>query len=189
MSVIIEFFYIFTTNQLNLNDSPMKRSHVLLCLCLLTMLPQAFAQAQAKGSVSDLRFIEGSWKAVWGDRSIDATWSAPAGENIVGYVRVMRDNKVVLYELFAFEQTDGGLVALVRHFGPGLIAREEKETPDHYNFLEAGNGWAMFEKRGEATRVRYEKRSNNGFAIVIGKQQDGEWVFKDFWVFSRVKDR
>lgn len=167
----------------------MKRSYVLFCLCLWTMLPQAFAQTQVKGSISDVRFIEGSWKAVWGDRSIDAVWSAPAGENLVGYVRIMRDNKVVLYELFAFEQTEQGFAALVRHFNPGLIAREEKETPDRYNFMEAGNGWAMFEKQGGATRVRYEKRSNNGFAIVIGKREDGEWVFKDFWVFTRVNDR
>lgn len=167
----------------------MKRSHLLFCLCVLTVLPQAFAQTQAKGSISDVRFIEGSWKAVWGDRSIDAVWSAPAGENMVGYVRVMRDNKVVLYELFAFEQTDQGLAAFVRHFNPGLIAREEKETPDRYNFVEAGNGRALFEKQGEATRVRYERRSDNGFAIVIGKQQDGQWVFKDFWVFTRVNDR
>jgi hypothetical protein len=154
----------------------------------MTMLPLAYAQAQAKkGSISDVGFIDGSWKALANDRSIDAVWSAPAGENIVGYVRVMRDGKVALYELFAFEQTEQGLVALVRHFGPGLIAREEKEKPNLYTFLEAGDGWALFEKQGEATRVRYDKRSADQFAIVIGKQEGAEWVFKVFWVFNRVK--
>jgi len=44
----------------------------------------------------------------------------------------------------------------------------------------------LFEKQGEEVRVRYEKRSENEFAIVIGKPQEGKWVFKDFWVFSRV---
>lgn len=166
----------------------MKPSYLLLWLFLFTTVPGVYAQPQTKrGSVSDVNFIEGRWKADWGDRSLDANWSAPGGENIVGYVRVMKEGAVVLYELFAFEQTEQGLAALVRHFGPGLIAREEKEKPDRYNFMEAGNGWALFEKQGDALRVRYEKRGEDGFAIVLGRPQEGEWVFKDFWTFSRVR--
>ena len=165
----------------------MKQSMLLFSLCLLMTLPQAFAQTQAKGSISDVRFIEGSWKAAWGDRSVDAVWSAPSGQSIVGFVRVIKEGKVTLYELFAFEQTEEGVVVVVRHFSPGLIAREEKETPDRYTFMEAGNGRALFQKQGADVRVRYEKRSENEFAIVIGKPKDGEWVFEDFWKFSRVK--
>lgn len=165
----------------------MKNIYLLLCLCLIISSAESFAQTGKSGSVSDVGFIEGSWKADWGDRTVDAVWSAPAGESIVGYVRVMKAGKVVLYEVFAFEQTAQGLAALVRHFDPGLIAREEKEKPDHYKFLEAGNGWALFEKQGDSMRVKYEQRSQDQFAIVIGKLKDGEWVFEDFWKFSRVK--
>ena len=165
----------------------MKRSYLLLCLCILTTIPAAFAQTKGKGSISDVRFITGNWRAEWGDRIVDAVWSAPSAENIVGFVRVVKEGKVTLYELFAFEQTEQGFAALVRHFNPGLIAREEKETPDRYKFLEAGDGWALFEKQGQATRVRYEKRSDDEFAIVIGRQKEGQWMFEDFWKFSRVK--
>jgi len=165
----------------------MKNTYLLPFLCLMITSTQNFAQTQKAGSVSDVKFIEGSWKADWGDRTIDAVWSAPANESIVGYVRVMKEGKVVLYELFAFERTAQGLSALVRHFDPGLIAREEKEKPDHYKFLEAGKSWALFEKEGDSMRVKYDKRSENEFAIVIGKLKDGAWVFEDFWKFSRVK--
>jgi hypothetical protein len=151
------------------------------------MLPQAFSQTNAKGSISDIRFIEGSWKATAADRSIDAVWSSPSGESMVGYVRVMKEGNVVLYELFAFEQAPDGLVALVRHFGPGLMAREEKENPNRYTFIEAGDGRAIFQKQGEEVRVLYEKRSADEFAIVIGKPEGGKWVFTDFWKFSRTK--
>ena len=162
---------------------------LFLLSCLLTsFLPDARAQSkQNPGSIADIRFIEGSWKAVLPDRSIDAVWSTPIGENMVGYVRVVREGKVSLYELFAFEKTEEGLVALVRHFRPGLIGVEEKDTPNRYRFLEASEGRAYFEKQGEETRVLYEKRSNDQFAIVIGKKDSGDWVYKDFWVFNRVK--
>lgn len=104
----------------------------------------------------------------------------PSGESMVGYVRVMKDGKVVLYELFAFEQGQEGLVALVRHFGPGLVAREEKDNPNRYDFLEAGDGRALFQKQGEDVRVLYERRSTNEFAIVIGKPDGNKWTFTDF---------
>lgn len=154
---------------------------------LITIHAHVYSQAaDNQGSISDIQFIQGSWKATAGDRSIDAVWSSPSGESMVGYVRVMKDGKVSLYELFAFEKTEQGLVALVRHFRPGLIAAEEKDNPNHYKFLEAGSGRAIFQRQGEDTRVLYEKRSADQFAIVIGKPEQGQWVYKDFWVFNRA---
>jgi len=162
----------------------------LLFLFAITLCTTAFSTVYAQGSsgsISDIRFIEGSWKATAQDRTIDAVWSSPVGESMVGYVRVMKDGTPSLYELFAFEPSEEGLVALVRHFRPGMIALEEKDQPDHYTFLEAKVGRAYFEKKGGETRVLYDRRSKNEFAIVIGKKEGGEWVYKDFWVFSRVK--
>lgn len=186
--VSVRILHILGKVFLNLNSQTMKPSYLLLILFVITGLQQAFSQTQGKtGSISDVRFIEGSWRATAADRSIDAVWSQPAGDNIVGYVRVMKEGTVVLYELFAFEQSPEGFMAIVRHFDPGLVAREEKEKPDRYNFLEAGDGWALFEKQGDAVRVRYERRSADAFAIVVGRQQEGAWVFKDFWKFDRVK--
>lgn len=167
----------------------MKRCYFLLLFCLFfILLPETYAQTQQKaGSLSDVGFIEGHWKATSEGSTIEAVWSAPAGDNIVGFVRMMKDGKATLYEMFAFEQTEQGIVVRVKHFKPGLIGLEEKDESDHYNFLEAGKGRATFEKRGESLRVLYEKRSDDKFAIVLGRPQEGEWVYKDFWEFSRVK--
>jgi hypothetical protein len=168
----------------------MKSIQLALSLFLSIVIPLA-ADAQAKqenGSISDIDFIAGSWKAKTGDRAIDAVWSSPLGENMVGYVRVMKDNQPVLYELLAFEQTEQGLVALVKHFKPGLLAMEEKDKCDRYRFLEAGDGRALFEKEGGLVRVLYERRPERQFAIVVGKQEEGKWVFKDFWQFTSTND-
>lgn len=167
----------------------MKKFCFLLLLSLLaTLLPEAYAQTKKKsGSLSDVGFIEGHWKANLDDRSVEAVWSAPSGDNIVGFIRMMKDNKATLYEMFAFEQTEQGLVALVKHFKPGLIGVEEKDKSDRYLFLEAGEGKAIFEKQGEALRVLYEKRAEDQFVIALGKPQEGKWVFKDLFVFNRVK--
>jgi hypothetical protein len=159
-----------------------------ITIVLFLFATSHYATGQAsKGSISDISFLEGRWQATPTGRTIDASWSAPDGKTIVGYVRVLKDGAIALYELFAFEETPNGLVVLVKHFKPGLVGVEEKDKADHYKFLEAGQGRALFEKTSEPVRVLYEKRGENQFAIVIGKPENGNWVFKDFWVFSRMK--
>lgn len=167
----------------------MKKFCFLLLLVLFThFLPAAYAQNnQNLASLSDIAFIEGHWIASDNGKSIEAVWSAPEGDNIVGFIRMMSDGKVTLYELFAFEQTEQGPIALVKHFKPGLVGLEEKDQADRYHFLEAGKDRAIFEKQGESVRVLYEKRPGDKFAIALGKPQGGSWVYDDLWEFKKVK--
>lgn len=163
--------------------------YLLTILMLFTgLLPHAFSQAaKSAGSLTDIGFIQGHWKANHEGTTIEADWTAAEGDNIVGYMRMMKDNKATLYELFAFEQTPQGLIVLVKHFKPGLIGLEEKDKSDRYHFIEASKGRMVVEKQGEPTRVLYEKRAENQFVIALGKQQDGKWAFKDLFVFTKVK--
>lgn len=167
----------------------MKKYFFLWLFCLsVTLLPAAHAQAQQKsGSLSDVSFIQGHWKGMNGATALEAFWSAPEGDNIVGFIRMMKEDKVSLYELFAFEQTAQGPVALVKHFRPGLIGVEEKDKSDRYTFVEASEGRAIFEKQGEPLRVLYERRSADQFVIALGRTQEEKWEFKDLFVFNRVK--
>lgn len=162
-------------------------SNLLLLFLFASLIQETRAQTKhSPGSLADVNFIEGSWEAISNDKSIEAIWSAPVGDNIVGFVRMMKDGKATLYELFAFEQTPNGLMVSVKHFLPNLIGIEDKDESDRYHFLEAGDGWAVFEKQGEDVRVLYEKRSDHEFAIAIGKPHEGKWKFEDFWQFSKA---
>lgn len=137
------------------------------------------------GTLSDVSFVQGSWKATSGDKIVEAVWSAPLGDNMVGFVRILKDNKADLYELFAFEQTSDGLIVSVKHFRPNLIGMEEKEDADRYHFIEADAGRAVFKKLGDEVRVLYEKRSDDEFVIALGTPSNGSWQYKDFWEFSK----
>jgi hypothetical protein len=167
----------------------MKLFYLFFFLIVCTaFVPETFAQNTPKtGSLADISFIQGHWKANLEGTTIEADWTAPEGDNIVGYMRMMKDNKATLYELFAFEQTPQGLIILVKHFKPGLIGVEEKDKSDRYHFIEASKGRMIVEKQGEPTRILYEKRAEDQFVIAVGKQQDGKWEFKDLFVFNRMK--
>lgn len=159
---------------------------VLLFICLL---PAAiFAQTPSKGSFADISFIEGHWKAITEDgRAIEAVWLSPAGDNILGFMRMMNGDKADLYEMLAYEQSDQGLVSLVKHFKPGLIGVEEKDNPNRYIFVEAGKGRAVFQSAAGDLRILYDQRSSNQFAIARGSKENNQWIFKDLFVFNKVR--
>ncbi len=100
---------------------------------------------------------------------------------------MMKDNKVTMYEMLIFEQTEQGPIVLVKHFKPGLVGQEEKDKSDHYKFIKAGKDRATFEKEDGSIRIIYEKRSADQLAIQRGQQKDGRWAFSDLFVFNRVR--
>ena len=144
------------------------------------------AEAQT-GSLKDLAFLDGHWMGTYNGGPIEASWTAPLGNNIVGYIRMIREDKPYLYEIFAFEQTEAGPVARVKHFKPGLISVEEKEVADTYAFIEAKKNQALFEKNDKSVRINYELRKPNQFVIQRGVMKDGNWSFADLFVFERIK--
>ncbi|MGV3587019.1 MAG: DUF6265 family protein [Adhaeribacter sp.] len=159
-----------------------------LLLLFLNLLTPASAQTTPKGgTLADVSFIQGHWKATNDGRDVEGYWMAQNGDNIVGMMRMMKGDKASMYEILAYEQGPQGLVSLVKHFSPGLIGQEEKEKQDRYNFIEASKNRAIFQKEGEALRILYEKRSDNQFVIARGNQQDNKWVYKDLFVFNRIK--
>lgn len=146
----------------------------------------ALAQTVTKGSLKDINFLDGRWKGNYNGGTIEASWTAPEGDNIVGFIRMVKDGKATLYELFAFEQTEKGPVAHVKHFKPGMISLEEKEVSDTYNFIEAKKNEALFEKDDISVRIIYERRSQNQLVIRRGKLENNKWEFIDLFVFNRI---
>ncbi len=160
----------------------MKYALTFAALLLFT----SFAQAQ-KGTLSDLSFLEGHWLGNYNGGPIEASWTAPAAGSIVGYIRMMKDDKPTMYELFVFEQTQDGPVAMVKHFRPGMVALEEKDVHDHYVFQKATGNEALFEKDDASVRIIYERRSPTQLVIRRAVEKDN-WQFADLFVFDKVQD-
>jgi len=147
------------------------------------------AQTPVKGgSFADISFIEGHWKAIAEDgRAIEAVWLGPDGDNMLGFMRMMNNHKADLYEILSYEQTEQGLVSLVKHFKPGLLGQEEKDNPNRYLFVESTKDRAIFQNPTGDLQILYEKRSPTRFAIARANKDGDKWVFNDLFVFDRVK--
>lgn len=161
------------------------------CLLALVILSttnyfSSYAQTTKTGTLNDISFLDGRWLGTYNGGPIEASWTAPAGNNIVGFIRMIKNDQPSLYEIFAFEQTDKGPVALIKHFKPGMISLEEKDVRDRYLFIEAKKNQALFEKDDVSVRIIYELRTQNQLVIQRGKMEDGKWVFVDLFVFKRI---
>jgi hypothetical protein len=170
----------------NINFLNQMKKSFLSLLVSLSLLITLTAQAQT-ASLADVAFMEGRWRGTFNGGPIEASWIAPVGDNLTGFMRMMKDNKVTMYEMLIFEQTEQGPIVLVKHFKPSLVGQEEKDKSDRYKFIEAGKEKALFEKEDGSIRIIYEKRGKDQLAIQRGQQKDGKWAFADLFVFNRVK--
>jgi hypothetical protein len=160
----------------------------LFLFCFLVTASLHAQTASKIGSLADVSFMEGRWLGNFNGGPIESCWIAPVGDNLTGFMRMMKDNKVTMYEMLVFEQTAQGPVVLVKHFKPGLIGQEEKDKSDRYRFIEAGKDKAIFEKEDGSIRIVYEKRSVDQLVIQRGTPKEGTgWVFSDLFVFNRVR--
>ncbi len=171
----------------------MKTIYLILSVlfCFLLTLSTHAQTATKTGSLADVAFMEGHWRGTFNGGPIEASWIAPVGDNLTGFMRMMKDNKVTMYEMLIFEQTEQGPIVLVKHFKPGLIGQEEKDKSDRYRFIEGGKEKALFEKEDGSIRIIYEKRSPDQLAIQRGQKEGtgptARWAFNDLFVFNRVQ--
>ena len=158
---------------------------ILLCLC--TIVATYAQNAPKTGTLADVSFMEGRWLGTFNGGPIEAAWIAPAGDNLTGFMRMMKDNKVTMYEMLIFEQTEQGPIVLVKHFKPGLVGQEEKDKSDRYRFISAQKDRALFEKEDGSIQIVYEKRGSDQLVIQRGQSKDGNWRFTDLFLFNRVR--
>lgn len=168
-----------------------KQISFFILLFSLLSLNESQAQVSKPGTLNDISFLNGRWKGNFNGGTIEACWTAPEGNNIVGFIRMIKDDKPTLYELFAFEQTEKGPVAHIKHFKPGMISLEEKEVSDTYNFIEAKKNQALFEKDDASVRIIYELRTQTQLVIQRGKMEVvtgsvPKWTFEDLFIFKRI---
>ena len=173
------------------NASRMRQILSLVFVFSISSASLSFAQTITPGTLNDISFLDGRWKGTYNGGPIEASWTAPEANNIVGFIRMSKDEKPSLYELFAFEQTEKGPVAHVKHFKPGMISLEEKEISDTYNFIEAKKNQALFEKDDASIRIIYERRTQTQLVIQRGKLEEvagstPKWVFVDLFVFKKI---
>jgi Domain of unknown function (DUF6265) len=151
------------------------------------------ATAGAEGckttTVADLGWFAGAWEGELDGGRIEEHWSAPAGTNVMGMFRYVKDGKVVFYELMAIDQEAEGPALRIKHFYGDLTGWEEKAEVVDFRCVAAAPGqitWSRPKGQGE---VKLSYRSEAGkLAAVLDKTDTGPRVIEEF-AYTRIGGR
>lgn len=160
---------------------PTPRIFIFIALCLAA-LPTLLAQPPVAQppiaqppSTADFDWLAGDWVGRMGDGVIEEIWAPPAAGTLVGMFRWSTEEGVRLYELMTIEDGDQGPVLYLRHFSPGLLAWESKDSPMALELDAYGDRRASFidTADGGSTRLTYE-RTGGGLEVTLDKIEGAE---------------
>ena len=156
-----------------------------LLIAMLLVVPAMLRSADEtpkvlpkKVSIGDFSFITGHNRGESEGTVIDEHWSEPAGENMVGMYREIKNGRVELYEFMAIEMTADRPVLRLRHFSPGLIGWEEKTQVYSYPLVSFRPGEAVFERPDKATRITYHTTSADTLESVLERSGHKTEIFR-----------
>lgn len=152
----------------------------LVTISLIAFFVKSNGQTSIK-NIKDLSFMAGRWTTTteWGD--MEESWSEPMGNCMMCAYRCVKDGEVVFYEFIVIEQTEKGPVMKLRHFNPGNIGWEDKDSPYEYPLMFLEEDRARFEHPNKKTALTFYRSDKNKMQVILDrKDKDGKWVQDEF---------
>lgn len=135
----------------------------------------------SKVTIHDLSFMAGKWLGQEGGFELEEHWSTPAGNNLIGMMRMAKDGQASMYELCVIEQTAAGPILRIRHFRAAMVPRDEKPEEITFSLVELAKDKATFEAQDKHLKLIYHRLSANELTISLERAgPDGKRSLVDF---------
>ncbi len=95
------------------------------------------ATKAAPVSIDEMSWIAGHWTGEALGGQFEETWNPPLGGEMIGMFKLVKDGKVVFYELLTIVERDDSFVLRLKHFDEKLVGWEEKEKSIEFPFVSA----------------------------------------------------
>lgn len=148
-------------------------------LLWVTVLASLTSWAEVPATLKDLSFIAGHWRGEMGGTVIEEVWMPPEGDAMYSLFRMVGKGRTQFTEFQALEQRGENVVLVLRHFGAGLIAREDKESPLVWTVAEVAANRVVFHQTGTTTQLEYA-RDGDQLTITLIKERDGKMTKSPF---------
>ncbi len=104
---------------------------ILIIFLLFSIGAVAQTEKKLEPKLENISWISGNWTAEAFGGIAEENWSEPNGDSMMASFRVIRDGKVMFYEIEIIRQLEDSLVLQLKHFNNDLVGWEEKaETVD-----------------------------------------------------------
>jgi hypothetical protein len=98
-----------------------------------------------RAKIEDVAWIAGHWKGPSRGGVTEEDWSTPMGGAMMASCRLIRDGKIVFYELAVIAEEAGSLMLRLKHFHPDLRGWEEKSEVLAFPLVKLAKDAAYFD--------------------------------------------
>jgi len=120
-------------------------------------------------SFDDFEWLVGFWEGEAFDGNFEEVWSPASGGSMCGTFKLMTNDGINFYEIFAITIDSTGPVLKLKHFNANLTGWEEKDEVVTFPFISAGDGELKFDG------LIYRKKSEKTMQVILRmKNSDGK---------------
>ena len=146
---------------------------LILVLGIAAGVPAQGARPEARGTLTQLAWLAGTWTGGGGPVSFEERWTPAAGGAMLAVSRTMKGDRMVAFEYLRIVERDGGLV---------YIAQPNGRPPTEFVLTAITADSATFENpmHDFPKMIRYTKRADGSLEARVsdGGQKNETFVFK-----------
>lgn len=149
----------------------------LLCFC------NSFAQntltyndekGSPKATLADVTWVTGNWQGEALGGICQETWSKPIGNSMMFNFKLVKDNKVVFYELGHIVEQDKTLLLQIKHFSAQLHGWEAANKSEDFRLIKVEENRVYFDQ------FTFEKVSDMEMNLYVVFEESGEEIKFNF---------
>ena len=120
-----------------------------------------------RAGIRDVAWIAGAWYGEALGGQAEETWSAPSAGTMMGMYRLVKEERVIFYELLTIVEEAGSLILRLKHFDPELGGWEEKDQALQFPLVKIGSDEVYFDgltfrRAGETLHVFVAQHAKDG---------------------------
>jgi hypothetical protein len=140
--------------------------------------------AMPRAFITNIGWMAGHWVGTGLGGVTEEIWSPPNGGSMMGVFRVMKDGKVMFYEICIFVEEKNSLVLKLKHFNGDLTGWEEKAVVREFPLVKITENAAYF----SGITFRKNKDGSMESFVLVGRRDgtQGEEGFR-YEPFDRAK--
>ena len=118
--------------------------------------------------LENIKWLSGNWKGEAMGGMAEENWSEPHGDSMMASFKLVRDGKVVFYEIEIIREIENSLVLQLKHFNNDMKGWEEKDETIDFPLKAIYPNKVVFEG------MTFEKISENEMTVTVDVEMDGK---------------
>ncbi|MBT8259610.1 MAG: hypothetical protein KJO49_14110 [Bacteroidia bacterium] len=142
----------------------------LLLISLLIGISSCLAQEDKKlePKLENISWIAGNWTGKAFGGIVEENWSEPMGDSMMASFRVIKDGKVMFYEIEIIRQLENTLILQLKHFNNDLTGWETKNETIDWPLI------AVYKNKVEFEGMTFINVNENRMDVLVDLENDGQ---------------